>query len=878
MRAIHWSTAAALAASLLALASCSGGGGGSVQSGSPAVLPAAGSSAASGAQFTVSVARQTPQSANRKAASVSAGIASLVISATGTANASTTINVAAGGPGCTTTPTSISCTGTINLVPGTYTFAVKEYDGPSGTGNVLGTGTVSQTLAPGALTNVALTLNGIVTTVQLALNPTTLPSGTATTATLTVMALDASGNVIVGPGVYVDANGNPLTIAVTTSGAGGITLSAAQVTSSANAALKVSYSGTALTAGTQALFNASATGIAAAKTVALTFSAAGTSAGSLYVVNNGFLQQYSADGNTLIAQLLSPGNPRAIGYDGVGNLYLVAGASILVYPPGAGTSGTPLRTIGGTKFTNCFVCYGSVTVDSHGEVYNIELAAGNTTVGAFSPTASGNVAQDKTWTISTINDQVSAVAADTDGSVYVASVNSNCCAAYTEIDVFPSSTPSGAVSPPRSIVLPSNTYTAVVALGFDAAHNMYAFDNSSNSIVEIPAGTSGPYTPSTAFTDSIGSFNEIGFAVEPNGAVDVAYQSPQSHVDHYPAGSTGTVTPPILGPGVNGFTYAYGLALSPTGNLSVFDAYNSGIYTYGPAAVAAGGNPAAASFAAGVPFGVGNLTSAMLAPNGDLVVAGSGGPDAIDVYSAGTLALGTPVRSISSLNFGNAGAAFEDANGYLYATIVGMAGFGGDAIARRPGAAAKRIPGSAKRQPAGFTVNQNQVAVFAPGASGQALPVRTITTPAVYITAATAGPDGTLYIAVPGGVLVYAPAASNPTTTIANPGTSTFHAITVDASGWIYITDGTTIYTIAPGTSTIHGSFPITSPGANNALLTANASNLYVAVAAGLESYPLGAVRLVGIGGTAPALNPGVLPVYDPAQSNPSLYTAVFGN
>jgi hypothetical protein len=90
--------------------------------------------------------------------------------------------------------------------------------------------------------------------------------------------------------------------------------------------------------------------------------------------------------------------------------------------------------------------------------------------------------------------------------------------------------------------------------------------------------------------------------------------------------------------------------------------------------------------------------------------------------------------------------------------------------------------------------------------------------------------------------------------------------------------DGTTIYTIAPGASAIHGSFPITSPGTGNSLLTTNASNLYVAVAAGLESYPLSAVRLVGPGGAAPALNPGVLPVYDPALSSPYLYTAVFGN
>jgi hypothetical protein len=62
-----------------------------------------------------------------------------------------------------------------------------------------------------------------VATFSLAITPATLAGGIASTSAVALNAMDAAGRIIVGPGRYVDASGNPLTITLTDSDTSGST-------------------------------------------------------------------------------------------------------------------------------------------------------------------------------------------------------------------------------------------------------------------------------------------------------------------------------------------------------------------------------------------------------------------------------------------------------------------------------------------------------------------------------------------------------------------------------------------------------------------------------------------------------------------------------
>jgi virginiamycin B lyase len=115
-------------------------------------------------------------------------------------------------------PSTTTCTATLNAPTGTQNVTVTSYDavgGAAGTGHALASATISATVVPNATNTIALTLNGIVNSISLAL--LSAPSGCPLTGTaaLSLYALDAAGNLIVGPGSYIDSSGNPLTITLT---------------------------------------------------------------------------------------------------------------------------------------------------------------------------------------------------------------------------------------------------------------------------------------------------------------------------------------------------------------------------------------------------------------------------------------------------------------------------------------------------------------------------------------------------------------------------------------------------------------------------------------------------------------------------------------
>jgi len=125
----------------------------------------------------------------------------------------TLLNIAVTPFGGTTTTSSGSCTTTTCAVnftaspgPNTLVFTLTDTGG-----NVLSTFTTVTNVQPSTLNTLKFTANPVVTSVSLQLTNASVNAGVASNDLLTVNALDADGNTIVGNSNYIDAQGNPVT-------------------------------------------------------------------------------------------------------------------------------------------------------------------------------------------------------------------------------------------------------------------------------------------------------------------------------------------------------------------------------------------------------------------------------------------------------------------------------------------------------------------------------------------------------------------------------------------------------------------------------------------------------------------------------------------
>jgi hypothetical protein len=173
-------------------------------------------------------------------------------------------------PNCAATSTGTTCTATVAAAIGTDTFTLSTYDGTvnaAGTpsGSLLSTGTASKTITPGTANAVNLVLSGAVASLEV-VAANTLTVGTAGTSAITVNALDADGNTIVGSPSYVDASGNPLVVTVLDSDPGQTTKLSGLAISAPGASVSLSYDGT-IPYGKYPTVTASAHGLAPASTL-----------------------------------------------------------------------------------------------------------------------------------------------------------------------------------------------------------------------------------------------------------------------------------------------------------------------------------------------------------------------------------------------------------------------------------------------------------------------------------------------------------------------------------------------------------------------------------------------------------------------------------
>lgn len=252
---------------LAVFAACGGGGG-------QASLPA-GTSAVATFTMEIPASGSTTSSAQRHAAYISPDTQSVTIGISGVL---TTANLTASSPNCTaaTAATPLTCTVSVDAPAGNDTFVVTLYSGLNGSGNVLSTSTVTATVSATQVTNIPVTLGGVVASIAVTVvnGNNAVPGGFPTTLPVNVVAKDAGGATIIGSAPYA----SPITL--TNADTSGVTTLSTTTVTSPTTTVTLAYAPTDANTGVLDLpglpvgatkINASATGVAASAVTSGTF-------------------------------------------------------------------------------------------------------------------------------------------------------------------------------------------------------------------------------------------------------------------------------------------------------------------------------------------------------------------------------------------------------------------------------------------------------------------------------------------------------------------------------------------------------------------------------------------------------------------------------
>jgi len=107
-------------------------------------------------------------------------------------------DVSASSNRCVTSDETRTCTIPIAAPAGGDTFTATLFSAANATGTVLGIGTTTQSIAPGAPFSLTVAVKGVVASIGLAATQKQFTSGIAASTNLIVSALDPGGNTIVG--------------------------------------------------------------------------------------------------------------------------------------------------------------------------------------------------------------------------------------------------------------------------------------------------------------------------------------------------------------------------------------------------------------------------------------------------------------------------------------------------------------------------------------------------------------------------------------------------------------------------------------------------------------------------------------------------------
>ena len=394
---------------LAALVGCGGGGG----SGSAALPPPGTGGAASTPQANAHVVISIPKSTastGRAPAYVSPATQSISVAVD--AGAPTVQNLSPSSPNCASAGSAypLNCTVPVSASAGSHTLTFITYDQPSGAGNELSANSIAVTFVAGQNPAIPVTLAGVPASFQLAPATAASPSSIVGSATagyeffmgtsekILVVALDADGNYIVGPGaptiaasltgvapgsgiaIAPVAGGNPNLFMLSSTAAGAATLALSATPSAALA-------GSALTANVPLSAVALVTTVAGDAGVSGLVDGTGTTArlngpygdaydsanGDIYVVDLCTIREVTPGNGTAnsatvttIAGSATCGDvdgtgtgaqlnyPYGIAYDSTnGDLYVPDQCSIRQITPGNGTANSGVVTTIAGNYTTC---------------------------------------------------------------------------------------------------------------------------------------------------------------------------------------------------------------------------------------------------------------------------------------------------------------------------------------------------------------------------------------------------------------------------------------------------------------------------------------------------------------------------------------------
>lgn len=397
---------------------------------------------------------------------VSPATQSMTVAITGASALSETVNLTPTSNGCTSTLASTLCQLSIALAPGSYTATITTYDGLNGTGNALSTAqSIAFTVVAGSSNAIAITLSGI--PAQIVVLPDSATSSNAGNgfinllgfgaSKLMVEALDADGNVILGPGApsFTVKRGTGFGTTITGPTGYGNTFT-------------VKPTGTAYSSGRSTLIVTATYGSSVTNACTQT-GAVCTGYASLHmqqllaVLGGGSVAIFGAasgatgGGNTTPLQTISGlSSPTAIAFDLFGNLYVAQSSGVAIYaPPYISSSGS--ITSGVSSPT-------ALAADTNGTLYVANGGANTVTKYATPKPAS-------TPTVSIANgvNGPVALALDSSNNLFVANSTGSSVTEYA------SSYTSG--SPTATI---TSSVTAPNAIGLDSGGDLFVSNTIAN--------------------------------------------------------------------------------------------------------------------------------------------------------------------------------------------------------------------------------------------------------------------------------------------------------------------------------------------------------------------------------------------------------------
>lgn len=492
--------------------------------------------------------------------------------------------------------------------------------------------------------------------------------------------------------------------------------------------------------------------------------------GALYVATGDSVSVYAkgATGGALPTRVIGGDRTGFYGTDGIavdraGYLYVADYQRVLVFAPGVGGNVPPVRslTVGTGQIR-------AVAVDAAEALY-LTIASGTTdTIAIFAPGASGSSTPSRSITSSSLQGLSVGLAVASSGIVYATTD----IPYTTDHEVLAFAADADGPSTPVAELAGSQTQICGPwGIAVDAADNIWVAGDCAGvfnpGLSEFAPGATGNVAPLRHITKSAFLARPMAVAIDPStGTVWDADFNLQAEAGFAPTADGSASAVAFLTSGNVGMTFPSGIVFDASGALYTANNYYGTISVYG--AFAAGLAPVPARTIGAFPQ-FANASDIAVDASGTIYASTSAG--SITVYGLSdnlnptrTLASGLndpqqlALSTDGTLYVANRGAgqvaSFNTVTGAARTVISGLSAPGGLALDRT----GTLYVAAGCCQPA--------ISIFAPGASGSAVPLRTITATSVpfgYFERLAVDDTGNVYGVSDNFVAIFAPGSSGPT-------------------------------------------------------------------------------------------------------------------